>query len=315
MNAISECTTVAGDPSSHDDFAPVFIVGTARSGTTLTATTLSRHSQLAVPPETLFMSHIVRRTCNRRKMLARVEHSKRCRDLGVSPQLLAEKFGECPATYSWLFRVLLESYATRLGKPVVAEKSPVHLLYVPTLLKWYPKARFVLVVRDGRDCVLSMKKVPWAHDNLVRHAAQWSMRMNVARKFLKDYTRSFHVLRYEAFVLDPEQEIQRLMQFLELEFEHSQLVPGTQASPIPAWEAAWKAKAAEAPDQTRIASWRKEANDKTVLMMDSVMHQELAAWGYEVESRSWDILAILKGTCFYSPVFSAARRFEQMSRF
>lgn len=314
MNVNSKRTKRANEPSSHSDFSPIFIVGTARSGTTLTATTLSRHSQLAVPPETLFMSHIVHRGCDRKRMLALVEHSKRCQDLGVSPQLLAEKFNKHPATFSWLFRILLESYATGLGKSIVAEKSPVHLLYVPTLLKWYPNARFVLVVRDGRDCVLSMKKVPWAHDNLIRHAAQWNMRMNVARKFLKNYTRSFHVLRYETFLLDPEQEIRRLMQFLGLEFERSQLVPGTQASPIPAWESAWKAKAAEALDRTRIASWRREADEKTVLVMDSVMHHELAAWGYEVVSRRWDILALLKGTCFYTPIFSAARRIEQMSR-
>lgn len=315
MNLTSEHIPVKGDPSSHEDFSPIFIVGTVRSGTTLTATTLSRHSQLAVPPETLFMRHIVRRNYDREKMLARVEHSKRCRDLGVSSQLLAEKFSQRPATYSWLFRILLESYASELGKPLVAEKSPVHLLYVPILQKWYPKARFVLVVRDGRDCTLSMKKVQWGHGNMLRHAAQWSMRMNVAQKLLNDYSEKFHILKYESFVLDPEQEIERLMTFLKLEFEKNQLIPGAQASPVPTWEAAWKDKATEAPDKTRVACWCKEADEKTVLMLDSVMHRELSAWGYPVESRKWDMFALIKGTWMYAPIFSAARRLEQLSHF
>ena len=43
-----------------DDFEPILIVGHQRSGTTLLATILNRHSQVAVPPELNFFHRAFR---------------------------------------------------------------------------------------------------------------------------------------------------------------------------------------------------------------------------------------------------------------
>src|SRR4051812_23700973 len=45
---------------SDEDFEPILIVGHPRSGTTLLATILNRHSQVAIPPETSFFLPVYR---------------------------------------------------------------------------------------------------------------------------------------------------------------------------------------------------------------------------------------------------------------
>ena len=45
-------------PSEDLDFAPVFVVGYPRSGTTLLATLLGRHSELAATPESHFVDEV-----------------------------------------------------------------------------------------------------------------------------------------------------------------------------------------------------------------------------------------------------------------
>lgn len=296
----------APDVFAPEDFAPVFIVGFPRSGTTLLATMLSRHSQIAVPPETRFMEEVVDGCRDPAGMLARLAESRRCRDLGLDIDHVAARFAGSPPSYGSLFRAVLEAYAAGQGKEIVAEKSPIHLLHVPTLAAWFPKARFLLVVRDGRDCVLSLLKAPWAHDNLVRHCAEWRRRMEQARGFLKSPALSIHLIRYEDLIRGPERELQGVMRFLDLPYEGAQLVPSGPSTAVPEWESAWKDKAQGQPDPTRAGAWKRDAAPKTVAKMESVMREELLAWGYEVDSRRSDLGAILLGAFFASGLFRAS---------
>lgn len=292
----------------HDDFSPIFIVGFPRSGTTLLATLLSRHSRIAVPPETQFLEEVVDGAVDRAAMLERAARNSRCRDLGLDADVVSANFMARPPTYSWLFRVLLETYAADAGKELAAEKSPLHLLHVPTLAQWYPRARFLLLVRDGRDCVLSMLKVPWAHDSVLRHSAEWRRRMGSARRLCDRHRRALHVVRYEDLLLAPDGELRSVMAFLGLAFETDQLSPSAASSAVPGWEKAWKSKAYDAPDSSRVAAWRGEADPATLLAMESVMGDELAAWGYPVENRRRDPVAALAGAIFSSDFFKRVQR-------
>ncbi|NNG03133.1 MAG: sulfotransferase [Inquilinus sp.] len=295
-------------PANHDDFSPIFIVGFPRSGTTLLATVLSRHSRIAVTPETLFMEQVFDDATDPAVMLARVAGSRRCRDLGLDADVVAANFTARPPTYCWLFRVLLETYAADAGKDFVAEKSPLHLLHVPTLAQWYPRARFLLLVRDGRDCVLSMLKVPWAHNSVLRHSAEWRRRMGKARRLYDSHRQTIHIVRYEELLLAPERELRNAMAFLGLAFERIQLSPSTASSAVPGWEKAWKSKAYDVPDASRVAAWKREADPATLLAMESVMRDELAAWGYEVIDRRLDPAKALAGSIFASDSFKKIQK-------
>ncbi len=272
-------------PHDHADFSPIFVIGFPRSGTTLLATILSRHSRIAAPPETRFLEEVADGATDRSAMLARAFGNRRCQDLGLDAETVAARFSDRPATYDWLFRIMLETYAADAGKELVAEKSPVHLLHMPALIQWYPKARFLVLARDGRDCVLSLLKTPWAHNSLLRHSAEWRRRMRRVRQIRDALGKSVHIVRYEDLVLTPEIELRKVMAFLDLAFEDDQLRPTAASSAVPDWEKGWKGKAVDRPDPGRIAAWKREAEPGALLTMESVMRGELAAWGYETENR------------------------------
>ncbi len=300
--------------NTHTDYQPIFIVGFPRSGTTMLATMLSRHSQISVPPETLFLENIVDASDDRKIMLTRASESRRCRDLGLDWETVTARFMECPATYSWLFRILLETYAAGSSKTIVAEKSPLHLLHVPTLLQWYPRAKIVLIIRDGRDCVLSMVRAPWAHNGVVRHSAEWCRRMRWSRELLQRYGRNIQLIRYEALVTSPDWELRNLMNVLGIPFEPSQLIATASSTAVPAWEAEWKGKSVSHPDPDRIASWRREADSRSLAIMDSVMRTELTAWDYPVESTRIKLSSAIMGAVCSSKTYEYARHLVRKCR-
>ena len=53
-------------------------------------------------------------------------------------------------------RVLYALYAARRGKTRYGDKTPNHVLYIPLFAGLFPEARFVHLIRDGRDVALSL---------------------------------------------------------------------------------------------------------------------------------------------------------------
>ena len=301
----------AQPPAGHDAFAPAFVVGFPRSGTTLLATLLSRHSRIAAPPETRFMEEVVDGATDRAAMLDRVRRTGGARtSVWMTPRSrVASWKARRPMTGSsaCCWRAMPEPP----GGSWIVEKSPIHLLHVATLADWYPRARFLLLVRDGRDCVLSLKRVPWAHDSILRHAAEWRRRMGAARRLLDNRGLRLHVVRYEDLVQAPETELRAAMAFLGQAFEPAQLLPSRTVPPIPDWESAWKAKANETPDRNRVSAWRRGSDPRTLRLMESVMGDTLTAWGYETEDRRRDPGLALAGAILAS---DAVARFRSLVR-
>lgn len=133
------------------------------------------------------------------------------------------------AIFDWLAR--------EQGRQLWVERSGGSLEYLPLLVKHWPHARYVHVMRDGRDCAISMAKHPFFHVKLARRAARdaalpvaeclrrqvplhlhgvyWSALMAVAERVLAQVPRErVHVLHYEALLQEPEAQLERLAAFL-----------------------------------------------------------------------------------------------------
>ena len=115
-------------------FDPVFIVGSPRSGTTLLATLVDRHSRIAIPPETHFFGHF-RRWVGRE--LGSLQHhtlvdeflkNRRAGDMKLDRAAILSRFSRYPADLPHLLRAALEEYAARRAKPRAGEKTPGHIL-------------------------------------------------------------------------------------------------------------------------------------------------------------------------------------------
>lgn len=163
----------------------VFIVGCARTGSTLLRDILNRSDQICLTTET----HYLRRMSSV-GLWKRIKNFGDLQDDRNAEQLVAYWYAAYDRGernyWSWLrkhvdqqhftqrllatdrseraiFTMLMQVYAeTKCGaitpNMVLGEKTPTHLYYVPTLLEWYPQAKIIHTFRDPRGIFVSTLK-------------------------------------------------------------------------------------------------------------------------------------------------------------
>lgn len=221
----------------------VFVVGCPRSGTTLLRRMLDAHPKLAITPET----HWIPRLCERPgaltpagdvtpELVSSLLGSKRFQTLRVSPGQVWELFeAEEPITYARLVAGIYDLFGTRRGKPLVGDKTPGYTRFIRTLHELFPRARFVHLVRDGRDVCLSAttwhrvrnleaRFSSWREHPVLTAALWWEWHVRLAREAGAQLGAGlYHEMRYEALVAAPAGELAALSAFLDIGFSEAML--------------------------------------------------------------------------------------------
>ena len=127
---------------------------------------------------------------------------------------------------------VFEAYAAERGKPRWGDKTPLYMQHLPLLERLFPTARFVHLIRDGRDAALSFLSVPegimtegWGHPrDAAGFACQWATEVRAARALgARVGPERFLEVRYEALVAEPEAELRRICSFAGLEYDEAML--------------------------------------------------------------------------------------------
>jgi hypothetical protein len=273
-------------PSDGTAFEPVFVVGSQRSGTTLLAVLLDRHSGIAIPPETHFFGHF-RRHLHRRDhpgghqaLIDEFFRNRRAADMNLEPSAFLNRFRRYPANLPHLLRAALEQYGASRGKPRPGEKTPSHLEFVPLIIQWFPGARVVCIVRDGRAAVLSAAKLGWYKGDIVGLSLKW--RRNAARmmRFERRFPHQFTRVRYEDLLRHPRRVLSDIDRFIGIPFEESQFDTSVRSDLIPEWEGKWKGKSGAELDATRLDGWRDEVTAEENWLMKLLMGTYLDRLNY-----------------------------------
>lgn len=278
--------------SNTELFRPIFIVGAPRSGTTLLAVLLDRHSNIAIPPETQFFTEFLQIQLetsvanSREEKIDRALSFCRIQDIGIRTELVLEEFSRLPNTWPCLLQAILTVYSFGQKKKRVGEKSPKHIIHVPEILSAFPGAKIVCLVRDGRDVVRSLKKVPWAEPANPRRlnifCMEWVDYAKLALRYQKQFTKDqFLLVKYENILCSPNHELSKICCFVGEEFEAGQLQITPESKVVPNWEGAWKSKSTTMLDPKRAEAWRTQADQKEIYFMNSMMGQALAKLGYQ----------------------------------
>ncbi|MBU0638913.1 MAG: sulfotransferase [Planctomycetes bacterium] len=272
-------------------FAPIFVVGAPRSGTTMLAVLLDRHSRIALPPETVFFCEFLPEVWpasvpgTHEEMVDSALAHERIADLKLDRAAVLNRFRNYESTFPNLLRALLETYTAGKHKIRPGEKSPDHVLHVPSILEAYPAAKVICTIRDGRDVVRSLLKVSWAKGGNPRRFGLFCNQWCDYARVILDYQRTlpsarFTTVKYEDIILHPEQELARLCEFVGESYEPTQLEPNSDSAVVPAWEQGWKGKALSGLDPKRVGAWRRDAEPEQVWAMNSRMGSMLKRLGY-----------------------------------
>ena len=204
-----------------------FIVGTGRSGTTMLRMMLDAHPDLAVPPETHFIPTLARAFEDPSKQLddflELVASFHTWRDFGIDTERLREALtAPGPFHLTPALRTFFRLYAQRFGKPRWGDKTPMYFADMDLVQRVVPEARFIHLIRDGRDVALSIKDL-WFGPNSIREAAGWWVsRIQHARSQVQAL-RYYMEVRYEDLVRDTANVLRRICAFIDLPWHPSML--------------------------------------------------------------------------------------------
>jgi hypothetical protein len=201
--------------------SPVFLVGCARSGTSIFGEALAAHPSVAYLFELSSLWNAA--------VPARVDHRL---ERHHATAVIAER----------IYRSLHEVLGAR-ASAVVVEKNPKHVLRVAFLDQLFPHAKFLHIIRDGRDVVASLmfrnRGDRWGHleipgwqdlldrytdENHVRCAHQWRDAVVIARAEGAELGDRYLEIRYEDLVLDARVVVGRALEHIGLG-----LVPGVES--------------------------------------------------------------------------------------
>lgn len=200
----------------------MFVVGAPRSGTTLIRLMLDAHPQLAIPHETGFVpAALALGDGAGPEELARfLIDFPTWPDLATSERELYEALARVePFTLADGLRAFYLRYAAVHGKARWGDKTPSYALHLPLLSAAFPEARFVHIIRDGRDVAVSLRPLWFAPGkDMTALAKEWSRHVAAARTAGVELGSRYLEVRYEDLVLNPLVELSRATDLLELPF-------------------------------------------------------------------------------------------------
>jgi hypothetical protein len=226
----------------------VFIVGCPRSGTTLLQRIVNAHAEIAITKESQWFDKrwITEWFEERRgltpegmvtsELTSRMLAHPKFRRLKIPREQFVTLAGDGPQVdYASFVASLFDLYGKAEGKALVGNKTPTYVLKVDLLHRLWPKARFVHLIRDGRDVCLSVLK--WSKGPIMKESFVTSKGdpVSTAGSWWESHVRFgreagnalgpglYYEIRYESLVSRPAQECAAVCAFLGLPYDEAML--------------------------------------------------------------------------------------------
>ncbi|MEY2403147.1 MAG: hypothetical protein QOD38_698, partial [Acidimicrobiaceae bacterium] len=214
----------------------------------------------------------------------------------LDPEVIRAALVTDPAPdYADAVRRVFAAYAEAHGKPRYGDKTPRYVLSLPLLATLFPEARFVHIIRDGRDVAPSLMKAHWGPATITRAALNWQQQVEQGRTDGRALGPSRYLeIRYEELVADPQPIVEELCNFLDLPFAPEMLRPEARFERVMAGEPNPHLHTGlERPITVGLRDWRTDLEGRDIAAIESLVGDTLRSTGYElsndarVRARSW----------------------------
>ena len=287
--------------------SPVFILGIQRSGTTLLRLLLNSHSQISIPPEADFWLPFLSKYGNRpshllsekekRQILRQIEKHRYFRDWGVAIDEFLASYSNLntDSTLGELMSALYSFHAKINSKVIWGDKTPPFCRYVKELKTIFPTAKFIHIVRDGRDQYVSRKtytihSAKRAANNVSVAAIEWNYKISKVKNGLSHTNASNSLeVRYEDLVTICESTLKKICDFLSINYEREMLsFWATSEKHISHSHSHLIFK----PISGRsVCKWKNILTNYEQRKFEAISKKYLVRYGYQVSSNSFDPMA------------------------
>jgi hypothetical protein len=278
----------------------VFVVGCPRSGTTLLGRLLDAHPELAIIHEGRFVAAWFERRRGLTpegavtpKLIDELLRFRPFKNVRVSREQLERLAdGSQPVAYASFVSGIFDLHGDAHGKRLVGDKTPHYVRSLPTLHALWPGARFIHIVRDGRDVCLSVrnwKKVTerggavahystWEQDPVPTTALWWEWHVRLGREAGAALgPQVYHEVSYESLVDDPAGGCRALCAFLGIPYDEHMLgfhEGRTRDDPELDAKQAWR------PVTPGLRNWRTEMPAAEIERFEAATGELLEELGY-----------------------------------
>jgi Sulfotransferase family len=241
----------------------IFVVGLPRTGTTLTRFILNSSKEVGIGGESRFFEGTRRlgfetRQSFRRQLAKIGDMSSEAGAKQVVDYIYSIRknnfWGKLAKTIDreeFLRRLLETDRSERAlldlamsfyadGKPLRGEKTPAHIYSVPAIFEWFPNTKIIHTFRDPRAVYISQTQKHNGHSFILPLIFRrigfvfelysslyvmvtWLHAIRLHHEYQRRYPNQYYLLKYEDLVSNPRVALQKLCDFLEIQFTEEML--------------------------------------------------------------------------------------------
>lgn len=197
-----------------------------------------------------------------------------------------------PASVEEAVRAMFRAYAASQGKPRYGEKTPANVLHIAMLASLFAEARFIHIIRDGRNVTLSSRDADFGIKAVGESAIRWRRSVTRAREDgLRLGPDRYLEIRYERLVEDPEGTLDAVCRFVGLGFDPDMLRYFERADELlqtsnhPAGH-----RNLYNPPIVGTRDWRTQMARQDVAAFEAIAGETLERFGYE---RGFDRIPVM----------------------
>lgn len=174
--------------------------------------------------------------------------------LKIDRELMLQRLLASDRSERAIYSIIMEIHTEVDENTILGDKSGPNLYHLPTVLAWFPEAKFIHTFRDPRAVLASEhKRLMRKHQRKINTIEQkgrkflaywlrltgpifsliivlyvtlaWIYAVRLHYKYKKLYPNNYYLSQFEELVTKPEESIRKLCEFLKIEFHISMLSP------------------------------------------------------------------------------------------
>jgi len=288
--------------------SPFFIIGSPRSGTSMLRKMINGHPALAIPDASHFyttfypLRELYYPLGVEKNVAALVSDALKSFHIRYwLPAISTDDVLACVTEYSFsgVFEALMWAWVKTQGKKYWGEETPQHVYFWNEILLDFPQAKFLHVVRDGRDVALSYRKAQFGPKGFAAAAYRWNHELNIVRE-LRSVLAGNRLLeiRYEDLLSNTGPVLERVCRFLGVDSHPAMLAinDGGFAGHTTKTVSGYTGAEIFRHNSTK---WQREARQREIDIYESIAADNLHYYGYRLYSCSRDLSGFEQKVYYY----------------
>lgn len=282
-----------------------FILTNPRSGSTLFRLILNTNREIVCPPESGFLHWLFEKykdwnhqdTNSERlsSFLKELSNAKKMNTWRLDYRRLENLIQQdAPLNYEKLTELIYWFYKSEPKSKAIVDKNNYYIEHVEDLKQIWPKAKYIHLIRDGRDVACSYKKLaslesestfkPKLPSEIKQVAHEWYNNNKIIENFCLNYDSI--TIRYEDLVQKPKKTLIHVCDFLGVSFDpimlrHNELNQEVYKEPKELLD--WKRQTLEPISASKVGEYRRLMNPQDLFEFEQIAHKTLEKYFYATD--------------------------------